>query len=177
MPQCSGKNEYWRQIATAAKTSRKKSSLHKSCFTRWNMLSFLEMKLLWNIMVACSPVNFGAGSSISFWQQIILQLSTHSVLQSFQALTLKLCPKQRIANFVSKDLKGWWLQTVQNTRGSAVSPRMPIIQKLQPQQLQTSAETNVNEAQAGILSSPRHNQDLNRLWIVPGEGGGESYRG
>lgn len=43
----------------------------------------------------------------------------------------------------------------------------PISGKLQPQQLQTSSETNVNEVQAGILSSPRRNQDLSRLWIVP----------
>lgn len=100
-----------RQIATPAKTSRKKSSLRKSCFTRWNMLSFLEMKLLSKRMVAFSPVNFGAGGSISFWQQIILQLSTRNVWQSFQALTLKPCPKQRIASFASKDLKGWCLQS------------------------------------------------------------------
>lgn len=48
-----------------------------------------------------------------------------------------------------------------------MGPRMPISRKLQAQQLQTSSETNVNEVQAGVLSSPRRNQDLNRLWIVP----------
>lgn len=47
-----------------------------------------------------------------------------------------------------------------------MGPRMPISRKLQSQQLQTSSKTNVNEVQAGILSSPRRNQDPNRLWIV-----------
>lgn len=57
-------------------------------------------------------------------------------------------------------------KTAQNAWGSAVGPRMPISRKLQSQQLQTSSKTNVNEVQAGILSSPRRNQDPNRLWIV-----------
>lgn len=157
-----------RLIATSAKMSRKKSSLHKSWFTRWNMLAFLEMKWLSNIMVAFSPVNFGAGDSISFWQQIILQLSTHSVLQSFQVLTLKPCPKQRIANFVSKDLKGWCLQNCAECLRERSGPQ----DAHQPEAATTATPDFIRDEckwSAGWhLVISKAQSRFNRLWIVRG---------